>query len=141
MAGIGLAFQHAGLEVKLVGVNPVESQFFFSQYNLGSQSGVEDRLTLADGLAGAIDPGAITLPILKALNVQVLVIEEKAIRQAIRVIWWKYGQRVEGSAAIALAAAGEVPSIERPAAIILTGGNIQPEVFSAIIDEERMINA
>jgi threonine dehydratase len=48
--------------------------------------------------------------------------------------------RLEGSVAIVLAAAIEDSSIEKPAVVILTGGNIQPEVFSAIIDEGQMIN-
>jgi threonine dehydratase len=48
--------------------------------------------------------------------------------------------RLEGSVAIVLAAAIEDSSIEKPAVVILTGGNIQPELFSAIIDEGQMIN-
>ncbi len=135
LAGIGLAFQAAGVKVKIVGVNPVESQFFYSQFTRGSQSGVEDRPTLADGLAGAIDPAAITFPILKNLDVSIITIEESAIREAVRIIWEKFGQRVEGSAAIALAAINQDPAIEKPAAVILTGGNIQPEIFSGLVGD------
>jgi threonine dehydratase len=42
---------------------------------------------------------------------------------------------VEGSAAIALAAVLTDPTIEKPAALFLSGGNIQPEVFSALLGE------
>jgi threonine dehydratase len=135
LAGVGLAFHQAGLKVDLVGVNPVESQFFHSQFTHGSQAGVEDRPTLADGLAGAIDPQAITFPILKTLDARTITVEEEDIRRAIQVLWWKYGQRVEGSAAIALAAVLTDPTIEKPAALVLSGGNIQPEVFSALLGE------
>jgi threonine dehydratase len=135
LAGVGLAFQQVGLKVDLIGVNPEESQFFHSQFTHGSQTGVEDRPTLADGLAGAIDPQAITFPILKTMNARTITVEEEAIGRAIKVLWWKYGQRVEGSAAIALAAVLTDPSIEKPAVLILSGGNIQPEVFFAILGE------
>jgi threonine dehydratase len=138
LAGIGSALQEAGLKVNLIGVNPVESQFFFSQYTRGIQAGVEDRPTLADGLAGAINPAAITIPILKNLEASIITIEEPAIREAVRTIWKKYDQKVEGSAAIALAAIAQEPSIEKPAAVILTGGNIQQEVFSGLVGDLKL---
>jgi threonine dehydratase len=65
LAGISLAFQKAGKNARLVGVNPTESHFLYSLFTRGSQEGVEDNPTLADGLSGAIDPHSITLPILK----------------------------------------------------------------------------
>jgi threonine dehydratase len=138
LAGIGSALQGTGLRVKLIGVNPVESQFFFSQYTRGIQAGVEDRPTLADGLAGAINPSAITIPILKNLEASIITIEEPAIQEAVQTIWKKYDQKVEGSSAIALAAIAQDPSIEKPAIVILTGGNIQQEVFSGLVGDSKL---
>jgi threonine dehydratase len=137
LAGIGLAMKEAGIEVKLIGVNPEESKFFYSQYTHEIQAGVEDRPTLADGLAGAINPAAITIPILKNLGASIITIEESAIREAIHTLWNEYGQKVEGSAAIALAAISQDPSIEKPATVILTGGNIQQEVFTGLVGDSK----
>ena len=126
LAGVGLAFQQAGLKVDLVGVNPVESQFFHSQFTHGSQAGVEDRPTLADGLAGAIDPLAITFPILKRLNARTISVEEGDIWRAIQYrggIWAARG----GLSSHRASCFNDAPSIEKPAALVLSGGNIQPE--------------
>jgi len=133
LAGIGLAFQQSDAHLQLYGVNPEESQFFHALFTRGSQEGIEDNPTLADGLAGAIESGTITLPILKQLGAKITVVAENEIRSAIKIAWWKYGQRVEGSAAIALAAGLNLSEIEKPAVVILTGGNIQPEVFTSIM--------
>ena len=55
--------------------------------------------------------------------------------------WERYGERIEGSAAAALAAVltGKVP--ERPAVVVLSGGNIQPELHSQLLARwEAMVN-
>jgi len=132
-AGISLAYKKTGKMVRFVGVNPSESNFFYSLFTRGSQDGVADNPTLADGLSGAIEPLSITLPILKQSDSHVISISEEKIREAIRYSWWNYGQRIEGSAAIALASAIFGDVTERPAAVILTGGNIQPDVFDSLI--------
>ena len=132
-AGICLAYKKTGKMVRFVGVNPCESSFFYSLFTRNSQDGVADNPTLADGLSGAIEPLSITLPILKQSDAQVITISEEKIREAIRYSWWNYGQRIEGSAAIALASAIFEDVTERPAAVILTGGNIQPDGFDSLI--------
>lgn len=133
LAGIGLALQASGRKACLIGVNPAQSHFFYSLLKTGSQKGVEDNPTLADGLAGALDPGSITLPILKSLNAEMLLADEEEIREAILKSWFKYGQKVEGSAAAGLAVAKKLSPSMLPAAVILTGGNIQSEVFTSLI--------
>jgi threonine dehydratase len=137
LAGVSLAFQKEGINSRLIGVNPSESHFLYSLYTRGSQDGVEDNPTLADGLSGAIDPQTITLPILKQSVAEIILISEDKILEAVKYAWWNYGQKIEGSAAIALAAAIFNCVIERPAAIILTGGNIQPDTFESIIKQDN----
>jgi threonine dehydratase len=137
LAGIGLAFQKAGKDARLVGVNPSESHFLYSLFTRGSQEGVEDNPTLADGLSGAIDPHTITLPMLKQFGAEIILISEEKILEAVKYAWWNYGQKIEGSAAIALAAAIFDIVIERPAAIILTGGNIQTDTFESLINQDN----
>lgn len=137
LSGIGLAFQKEGIKTRLVGVNPFESHFLYSLFTCGSQDGVEDNPTLADGLSGAIDPQTITLPILKQSKAEIILISEKKILEAIKYAWWNYGQKIEGSAATALAAAIFDCNIEKPTAIILTGGNIQPDTFESLINQDN----
>jgi threonine dehydratase len=121
----------------LVGVNPFGSHFLYSLFTRGLQDGVEDNPTLTDGLSGAIDPQTITLPILKQSGAEIILIAEEKTLEAIKYSWWNYGQKIEGSAAITLAAAIFDCDIERPAAIILTGGNIQPDTFESLIKQDN----
>jgi threonine dehydratase len=68
----------------------------------------------------------------------VLVTEEE-ISQAIAYSWYHYSEKIEGSAASALAAALTGKIAERPIVIVITGGNIQPEMHSQICDRWRDI--
>jgi threonine dehydratase len=62
-----------------------------------------------------------------------ILVTEEEIRDAIRYSWDVYHERIEGSAAVTLAAllTGKVTS--RPAVAIITGGNINPIEFEQII--------
>ena len=59
---------------------------------------------------------------------------EEEIIEAITFCWTRYAERIEGSAAVALAAAmkGKIAS---PAVLIITGGNIQREYHAQLIAE------
>ena len=67
-----------------------------------------------------------------------ILVSEQAIAQAIATCWSRYGERVEGSAAVTLAAvlSGAVP--ERPAVLVMSGGNIQPELYEIILSENGL---
>jgi len=121
----------------LVRVNPSKSHFLNSLFTRGSQKGAEYNPTLSDRLSGAIDPQTITLPILKQSVAEIILISEENILGAIKYAWWIYGQKIEGSAAIALTDAIFNCDIERPAAIIHSGGNIQPDTFESLLKQDN----
>ena len=64
---------------------------------------------------------------------EVILVSEEEIRQAIRYAWNEQKERIEGSAAVGLAAqlAGKIHL--SPALTVITGGNIQPELFNEIL--------
>jgi len=88
--------------------------------------------SIADGLAGEIDPESITIPLIMRYLDDVILVSEDEIRVAISYAWVRHRQMIEGSAAVGLAAklAGKITL--SPALTIITGGNIQPELFNAI---------
>ena len=89
--------------------------------------------SLADGLAGPVEENALTIPILKRHLDDILLVTEKEIQDAIRYAWQAYQEIIEGSAAVGLAAvlAGRITST--PAVVVISGGNIQPQLFENII--------
>jgi threonine dehydratase len=62
-------------------------------------------------------------------------VSEAAIARGVARAWWAHGERIEGSAAAALAVAMEGIVKDRPAVVVLTGGNIEADVFEGIISQ------
>jgi threonine dehydratase len=136
-SGIGAAIKEgraAQRGHRLVGVQSQASAFMHGLYTRGSQDGVMDLPSLADGLAGPVEEGAITIPLARQYLDDLLLVSEDEIAQAVRYAWQRYGKRIEGSAATALAAALTGKVSARPAVIVLSGGNISPEMHLKILE-------
>jgi threonine dehydratase len=134
LAGVGLALKYANPLARLVGVQAKNSAFMHSLFTLNSQENVPDLPSLADGLTGPVETGSITVPLVCQLADEIVLVEEDAIVRAVAFAWKNYGEIVEGSGAVALAAA--LNGSETPGAVvILSGGNIQPEVHAEILQK------
>jgi threonine dehydratase len=133
IAGCGAALASLGLTPVLYGVQPSASAFTHSLFHRHTQLGVTDGQTLADGLSGSIDEDSITIPMMRELASDIVTVSEEMIERAIADAWWSYGQRIEGSAAVALASALEGVLKARHSVIVVTGGNIPNHVFEDII--------
>ncbi|MBN1537870.1 MAG: pyridoxal-phosphate dependent enzyme [Anaerolineales bacterium] len=120
-------------DVILVGVQPEASSFMHAIYKVGNQIGVEDLPTLADGLSGAVEEGSITIPMVRKYVDDIITVSESEITHAIAFAWNRYREKIEGSAAVSLAAILTKKCEKKPAVLILSGGNIQKEVFDQIV--------
>jgi threonine dehydratase len=134
LSGVGLALKQANPKARLVGVQAANSAFMHSLFTRDTQESVPDLPSLADGLTGAVEAGAITIPLVRQVADEIVLVEEQAIARAIAFAWKNYGETLEGSGAVALAAA--LNGSETPGAVvILSGGNIQPEVHADILQK------
>ena len=135
LSGIGLALRAAGREVGLIGLQPARDAAMVASIGAGHAVEVERAPTIADGLAGAIEDGSVTVEIIRDLGVPVIPLEEAQIRAAVRTASVDFGLVFEGSAAIALAAAelGMVPFDDGPVAMVGTGRNITPTLLAELI--------
>lgn len=122
---------------RLVGVQSQASPFAYHVFNYGSQDSAKELPSLADGLAGPIEANSVTLPLIRHYLDAVILVSEGEIADAIAYAWERYKEVLEGSAAAALAAALTRAVPDRPAVIVLTGGNIQPELHQEIVRGER----
>lgn len=90
-------------------------------------SKVAELPSLAEGLAGAVEPGSKTIPAIHNAADMRLVTEEQ-IAQAIAYAYHAHGEVIEGSGAVGLAALlGRQLRGEGRTAVLITGGNIDPE--------------
>ena len=138
ISGIGAVIRHFNKHHRLIGVQPEASAFTYSLYHKGKQSNVSDLPTLADGLSGPMQSGSITLPMIKNLVDDIITVTELEIAQGIAYAWHKYHEIIEGSSATAFAAllTGKIKS---SAIVIISGGNIQPELHAQICQKYEEI--
>lgn len=132
-AGIGVALESSNRKSRLVAVQSETSPFLHSIYHQGSQEGAVELPTIAEGLAGPVEPGSVTIPIIKRVVDEFLLVSEDQIKHAIAYCWYKYRERIEGAAAVSLAAILNDQVQDRPAILIVSGGNIQSELHQEII--------
>jgi threonine dehydratase len=142
VAGIGVALESLGSSStavqRLVAVQSEASPFLHDIFHHGSQSGSVELPSLADGLAGPVEEGSLTVPLVKRLVQDFVLVSEQEIAHAISTCWSRHGQRIEGSAAVALAAVLSGAVTERPAVLVISGGNIQPELYEKILSENGL---
>ena len=93
--------------------------------------------TLADGLAGNLEAGAITVDILLRNKVEILTVSEADIRSAMVYAAHKMGLVLEGAGAVGVAAvrAGLVaPDGQgRETVVLLTGRNVAPALLEEVL--------
>ncbi|OGN91663.1 MAG: hypothetical protein A2Y88_12650 [Chloroflexi bacterium RBG_13_48_10] len=135
VSGIGCALQELKSSPRLVAVQSEASSFLYQIYHHGTQKGVVELPSLADGLAGPVEEGSVTIPIVKNFVTDFVLVTEIEIRKAIKHAWLTYHERIEGSAAAALAAVISGRITARPAVVVLSGGNIPTEVHTQIIND------
>ncbi len=133
ISGIGAVLNGLPDRQTLVGVQSEASPFFHSLFYHGTQAGVIELPSLADGLSGPVEEGSVTIPLIKNYVNDIFLVTEEEIRQAVVFAWRRYHERIEGSAAVPLAAllAGK---IESQAVLIISGGNIQSEVHQRLLE-------
>ena len=138
LAGIGAALradQEKGEPARLIGVQSTASPFMYQIYHSGTQDGVLELPSLADGLSGPVEAGSLTIPLIRKYCDDFVLVTEDEIRLGIRHSWQHYGERIEGSAAVTLSAVITGKVSRRPAVAIITGGNIQAELHQQIVSE------
>jgi threonine dehydratase len=138
VSGIGCALQIINPSPKLVAVQSEASPFLCEIFLHGTQKDVEELPSIADGLAGPVEEGSVTIPMVKNYVTNFILVTETEIRKAIKYAWCTYHERIEGSAAASLAAVTSGRISVRPALVVLTGGNISPEDHAQIIDDINM---
>jgi threonine dehydratase len=133
ISGIGAVLASIAPQSKLLGVQSNASPFFNSIFHYGTQDKVIEYPSLADGLAGPVEAGSITIPLVQKTVDDIVLVSEDEIVQAIAYAWRVYGERIEGSAAVTLAAVLTRKIEARPLVLIVSGGNIELEAHQQII--------
>jgi threonine dehydratase len=128
LGGIGLTVARDAPEVERVGVAAKEAPVMVDSWNAGRTVQSERSATFADGLAVRVAI-PLAVEILGEVATRMLTVSERRIAEAVGA-YASTGIRAEGAAAAALAAVPELDDLGDPLVLIVTGRNIDDELFT-----------
>lgn len=119
-AGINLA-----TDARVIGVVPAAFPAMRVALERGRVVAIEGERTIADALHGNIEPGSVTVELLR--GVEIVEVTEEQIERAMRTLARDHGLFVEGAGAAAVAA-----GIDGAVAIV-SGRNVTGETFARVL--------
>jgi threonine dehydratase len=128
---------HQRLDVRVTGVQPEASAAMYHVLKGSAMHDVRHRPTIADGLAGGGDDGAVTNDLIASHAVPLVLVDEHYIRQGVREAVESNGLVLEGSAAAPYAAIVRqlVDDQESRIGFIASGRNIAHELLVELLGE------
>jgi threonine dehydratase len=132
----GLGLWAAGRDgARVIGVEAERSPAFATALAAGEITPFTVGDTLADGLAGNLEPGSVTFPLVRAHVAAVTQVSEPEIAEAIRFLARAHGIVAEGAGATAAAAvlAGRVEPGDAPLVVVVSGRNITLARLAAVL--------
>jgi threonine dehydratase len=133
ISGVATAARAIRADISVIGV---QTERFPAAWNARHDEQRESaQATIADGIA-VKSPGVLTLPLIRALVDDVLLVSEDDIEQAILMLLEIEKTVVEGAGGVGLAALMKHGARfkGRKVGLILSGGNIEPLVLAEIIE-------
>ena len=134
VSGIAIAARTMAPRIEVVGVEAEASPAFHEALKAGRIVEVEVHPTLADGLAGNMDPQSMTFELVRRFVDRTVLAPESFIADAIRGLFEEERVIAEGAGAAAVAALLAGLSVAgRKVAIVVSGSNIDPELLSNVL--------
>jgi threonine dehydratase len=121
-------------QARIIGAQSVKTAAMARSIAAGRVVEIEDEPTIAEGLAGQIDEAGLEIG-QRSLD-EIVTVSEEQIGITIEWLWRNHGARVEGAGAVATASVLRrvVSSLPTPAAIIVSGGNIDAAKFEELVE-------
>jgi threonine dehydratase len=135
LSGVAVAAKGARPEIRVYGVEPEAGDDVRQSVAKGEPVSIPVPRTIADSLQ-TTRPSERTLRIVRALVEEVVTVTDDELRLAMAVAAARLKLVVEpgGAAALAAALAGRVPRLAgRRVGIVLSGGNVDPELFGRLV--------
>lgn len=133
IAGSAVAAHGLRPATRVFGVEPADGDDTRQSLRAGERVGIPPPRTVADGLR-VTKPGALTFPVVQRHVHDVFTVTEEQILDAVRFAMLRLKLVIEPSGAVPIAAAlaGALPADARRVGLLISGGNIDPEVLRAL---------
>lgn len=138
IAGIAAYLKSVRPDVRITGVEPETSAFMAASIGAGRLVDIDERATVADAVAGGIEPGAITFPLCRDLVDAIEVVTEASIVRAMALVRDGHGRMIEGAGALPFAALLQARRRRagKSVAAVVSGANISVERFREITGQQ-----
>jgi threonine dehydratase len=135
-AGVSTAAKSLKPEIKCFAVEPETANDTQQSVVKGERVKIPPPPTIADGLR-VQTPGQLTFPVTRTNADAVLTVSDDEIIAVMRFMLFRLKLLVEPSGAAAAAAilASKVPSAGQRVGVVLSGGNIDPDVLARLLGE------
>jgi len=134
-AGVALAAKALNPKIRCYPVEPVTADDTRQSFLKGERISIPPPSTIADGLRVQI-PGKLTFPIVQKLADDVLTVTDEEIIETLRFMLFRMKILVETSGVTAAAAVmfKKLPADAKRVGVILSGGNIDPDLLQSVIN-------
>lgn len=134
-AGITTALKAARPDIDVFAVEPLGYDDTVRSLQTGQRLGIEKGATSICDAISTLAPGELTFPILQYYGVQGLTVTDDDVRAAIRYAFTQLRLVIEPGGAVALAAVlkAKLPLKGRNIAVLLSGGNVDPDLFVKLL--------
>lgn len=135
LAGAGLVTREHTRQVRLIGAEAEASPVFTAALSNGEITPVQVHPTLADGLAGNLEPGSMTFAMVSDLVDAVALVAESSIETAMRSLVWRERLVTEGAGAAGVAALlqGGLGLEGARIGVMVTGRNVDESVLRRML--------
>ena len=133
ISGIASALRAVNPGIEIIGCQPAESAVMAASIEAGRVVEMDSKATLSDGTAGGIEPDSLTFDLCQQLVDEFIVVGEDEIALAMRDYESNEGERVEGAAGVAVAAARKhAGPCTGDTVIVICGGNVSDATWATI---------
>lgn len=131
ISGVAAVLKQQLPGIKVYGASPAADAAMAESVAAGRIVTVDAKATLSDGTAGSVEAGSITFDLCRELVDEWIVVDEPAIRDALRAVIDTEHHLIEGSAAMAFAAARMIPAGR--VAVASCGANISSKTLAEVL--------
>ncbi len=136
VSGIAAYLKAARSRAEIVGCWPSNSRVLYESLRAGRIVEFPEKPTISDGTAGGVEPGSITFPLCRALVDTRVLVNEREIWRAMRLLLSEERWLVEGAAGVALGAflKRRRAYAGKNVVILLCGRNISAEKAAKLLE-------
>ncbi|MGI9317985.1 MAG: hydroxyectoine utilization dehydratase EutB [bacterium] len=140
--GIAVAVKRISPSIHVVGVSMDRGAAMYQSLEAGKPVEVKEYSSLADSLGGGIGmDNRFSFDLCRNYIDDVVLVSEQEIYRAMQTIYFEDRIVCEGGSAVGVAALleGRIPAPKGPVATVLSGRNIDMEIFTKIVSGESLV--